>query len=107
MVDTRLVIFTVNFRFGSETTEIFKTLVIHGEQGNMITHFIMRGILIGTFPGRHIGFETQNRFDTRRLTFLIKLDQARHGAVVGNSHGLHTGFFDILNKIWNFRQTIK
>ena len=107
MVNTRFVVFTVNFRFSSETTEIFKTLVIHGEQSDVITHLIMCGILIGAISSRHIGLESENWLNTRRLAFLIKFDQARHGTVVGDRHGLHAGFFDILNEIRHFGQTIK
>ena len=107
MIDTRFVIFTVNFCFGGETTEVFKPLIIHSEQCDVITHLIMCGILIGAISSRHIGLESENWLNTRRLAFLIKFDQARHGTVVGDRHGLHAGFFDILNEIWNLGQTIK
>ena len=46
MVDTRFVVFTINFSFSCQTTEVFKALIVHGEQRNVVPNFIISRIAI-------------------------------------------------------------
>lgn len=58
MVNTRLVVLTVHFGFSSYRPEIFKPLVIHRKQSNMITLLIVSRILVHATARCNIGLET-------------------------------------------------
>jgi hypothetical protein len=49
MINARFVVAAVNFSFGHQVAQILKTLIIHGEQGNMKTLLIVSWIAVGHF----------------------------------------------------------
>ena len=69
--------------------------------------FVMRWVFVGHFAGGHVGFKTKHRFDASIVTAFVELNQATHGAVVGDGDRFHSLLFDIVNEFWNLGQTIQ
>ena len=74
MVDTGFIILTVDFSLGHQATEILKTFVVHGKEGDMEALLIVSWVAIFAAASGNIGLQAENRLDSGIVTVLIKLD---------------------------------
>ena len=63
----------------------------------MIRTVVNSGAFVKTAVRSHIRFHADNGFKTGFFRFLIKFNGSVKVAVVGQSQGLHTQFFGVVN----------
>ena len=108
LVHSWLVVETVQMRLGNELHEILIALLVAGEKRQVRGIFTTRG---GGFvvhrPWGKVNFTTNDRLDSSLLGSLVKLDRAKHIAMVRHRHSRHAEFFRPRHQLRNAHGAIK
>jgi hypothetical protein len=92
-VDARLVVEAFGVGAGDELHEVAVACVVFGEQHEMVVGFAFDGGFFVTRAGRDVDFAADDRFDAGLDGVFVKVDDAAHGAVVGDGDGRHAELF--------------
>ncbi len=89
VVDARLVVKPADKAFRYDFHQVFIAVLVFCQKHQMASGLIELRRLILHAPGRRIDLASQDGLDALLLGFFIKVDDAKHNAVVGNGAGIH------------------
>src|SRR5690348_4897220 len=74
MIHTRKVIKAIQIRSRAELHQILIPLIVHSQQNEVVTAFVLLRVFIGVATGGDIGFDTDDRLYFSCFSFFIKFD---------------------------------
>lgn len=106
MIDPRVIVEAVELRDGRKLEQVLIALLIFGEEEEMARSFVVGGF-VGEFLSGKVGFDADDGFYAFGFCGFVELDDAEHGAVVGDGDGGHVHFFDAVHEFVNLGKPVE
>ena len=97
MVNTWLVVVALKVGSRAQFHQVLVAGIVHRQQDEVVTCLVLGRVAVMNGPSRHIGLDTNDRFDARVLGYFVKLDSSAERPMVGDGTRLHAQFFDMVH----------
>ena len=107
MVNSRLIIHSLQIGARRQLHQVVETRVIHCQHGQVKTLLVFTWIAIKSRTSRHVSFNSDNRLNSRFFGSFVIVQNTAHRAVISYGGSLHPELLNLIDQVMNLSQSVQ